>query len=178
VSLVPEPGRGDALERALFGEPGVASVRPASSDTDALRTTVDSFRSAIQIVAFITLGLGLLVAFTTVSVSVDERRREYATLFAFGFPPRSGLRVTMVESLLTGLLGTAVGIGLGVAVTGWIVHSLLADTFPDLGAEMALTGASIAMTLIVGILAVTVAPLFTFRRMRNMDIPSTLRVVE
>jgi ABC-type antimicrobial peptide transport system permease subunit len=84
----------------------------------------------------------------------------------------------MVESLLTGLLGTAVGIAFGVVVTSWIVHSLLADTFPDLGAEMALTSASIAMTLAVGIVAVTLAPLFTFRRLREMDIPSTLRVVE
>jgi hypothetical protein len=34
------------------------------------------------------------------------------------------------------------------------------------------------MTLAVGIVAVTLAPLFTFRRLREMDIPSTLRVVE
>ncbi len=73
LTLVPEPGRATALEHALFGQPGVASVRSASSDTEALRTTVSAFTETIQIVALITLGLGLLVAFTTVSVSVDER---------------------------------------------------------------------------------------------------------
>jgi putative ABC transport system permease protein len=178
VTLVPEPGRATSLERALFGQPGVASVRPASSDTEALRTTVSSFTEAIQIVGFITLALGVLVAFTTVSVSVDERRREYATMFAFGFPPRSGLRVTVVESLIIGLLGTATGIGLGLVAAAWIVGTLIADTFPDLGAEMALTGGSVLLALGVGLLAVTTAPLLTFRRMRSMDVPSTLRVVE
>jgi putative ABC transport system permease protein len=178
VTLVPEPGRATSLERALFGQPGVASVRPASSDTEALRTTVSSFTEAIQIVGFITLALGVLVAFTTVSVSVDERRREYATMFAFGFPPRSGLRVTVVESLIIGLLGTAAGIGLGLVAAAWIVGTLIADTFPDLGAETALTGGSVLLALGVGLLAVTTAPLLTFRRMRSMDVPSTLRVVE
>ena len=43
---------------------------------------------------------------------------------------------------------------------------------------MALAPSSIATTLAVGIAAVTVAPLLTFRRLRRMDIPSTLRVME
>lgn len=166
------------VERALFGRRGVAFVAPASAQTDALRTTVEAFNSAIEIVAFITLGLALLVAFTSTSVSVEERRREYATMFAFGLPARTGLRVAMVESLVTGLLGTLVGIAIGFAAAGWIVGSLLPDTFPDLSTEVAFSSASLITTLAVGIFAVTVAPLFTMRRLRGMDVPSTLRVME
>ena len=84
----------------------------------------------------------------------------------------------MVESLITGLLGTAAGIGIGLVVATWIVDTLVADTFPDLGAEMALTAGSVLLALVVGLLATGLAPMFTFRRMRGMDIPSTLRVVE
>ena len=179
VTVVPQPGSSTLdLERRLFGQPGIASVRAASEQASALRTAVDSFSGSIGIVAFITLGLALLVAFTSTSVSVDERRREYATMFAFGLPTRSGLRVAAIESLVTGLLGTIVGVGLGVAVMGWIVHRLIPDSFPDLGARIALTGGSIATTIAVGVIAVGVAPLLMARRMQRMDIPATLRVME
>jgi len=179
VTLTPAAGvPGGTLERALFGRPGIASVRRVGADADALRTVVNSFNAAIQLVAFITLGLALLVAFTSTSVSVDERRREYATMFAFGAPVRTGLRVAMTESLVIGILGTLVGLGLGLGVTTWIVGSLLPDTFPDLSARVVLSTGSLVTTIAVGIVAVTVAPLSMLRRMLRMDIPSTLRVME
>jgi putative ABC transport system permease protein len=179
VALVPDPGTpAGTLERALFGREGVGSVRPAAADAEALETTLASFESAIRLVAFITLGLAMLVAFTSTSVAFDERRREYATMQAFGLPPRTGLRVAMTESLVTGLAGTALGLALGIAVATWIVKVLLADTFPDLSARMVIAPGSVALTLAVGIVAVTIAPLLVFRRLTRMDIPSTLRVME
>lgn len=78
----------------------------------------------------------------------------------------------------TGIVGTLVGIGIGLAMLTWIVGSLLPETFPDLGAEVALSPGSVALTLLVGIVAVTAAPLLITRRLRRMDIPSTLRVME
>ena len=179
LAVVPAAGANrDAVQRRLFGSADVASVRPASDSAEALKRTVDSFSGAIQMVVVVSLGLGLLVAFTSASVSVDERRREYATMFAFGLPPRSGLRVAFVEALTTGVVGTLLGLVLGTAFAGWIVAVLLSKTFPDLGLEPTLSAASVAVTLIVGIGAVSLAPLLTWRRLRRMDIPSTLRMME
>ncbi|WP_372788955.1 FtsX-like permease family protein [Paraconexibacter sp.] len=179
VTLRPGSQAADgALQRALFGRPGIASVAPAVAEVEALRTTIDAFGAAIRIVVFITLGLATLVAFTSTSISLEERRREYATMFAFGLPARYGLRVSMTESLVIGVLGTLVGLALGTAVANWIVTSLLADTFPDLSTRLAFQASSLAITLAVGVLAVTAAPLATLRRMRRMDVPSTLRTME
>ncbi len=179
VTIVPRNGTSPSgLQRALFGRQGVASVRPASAEADALRATVDTYSGAIQMVVLVTLGLALLVAFTSASVAVDEQRREFATMFAFGLPPRSGLRVAMTESTVTGVLGTLVGLAVGLAVAAWTVRELLSGVFPDLGLHTTLTTGSIVATLIIGVGAVTLAPLFTFRRLRRMDIPSTLRVRE
>jgi len=179
VTLTTRPGLpAGTVEQALFGRPGIASVRTAGADAEALQTAIQAFSGAIQIVAVLTLALALLVAFTSTSVALDERRREYATMFAFGLPPRAGLRVAMVESLVTGLLGTVVGIALGLAMVGWIVSSLLPEVMPDLGAEVTITAGTIALTTALGVLAVAVAPLLGFRRLRRMDLPSTLRVVE
>jgi len=46
------------------------------------------------------------------------------------------------------------------------------------GVGYTLTGASILAALLLGLGTVTIAPLFTLCRLRRMDIPSTLRLVE
>jgi putative ABC transport system permease protein len=49
---------------------------------------------------------------------------------------------------------------------------------PELGVTATLTGGSVLAALLLGICTVAIAPLFTLRRMRHMDIPSTLRLAE
>jgi putative ABC transport system permease protein len=52
------------------------------------------------------------------------------------------------------------------------------ETFPELGTVIAVSPGSLLVAALVGVLAVAIAPLLTTRRLRRMDIPSTLRVVE
>ena len=179
VSVVPAPGVSEqAVQRALFGRPGVASVQPVATETREVKQAVDEFTEVITVTETVTLFLALLMAFNSTSIAVDERRREYATLFAFGVPVRSGLRLAMVESVFVGALGTLIGIVAGVAVVSWTMNDLLDETLPDLGAVVTLAPASIVTAVVVGIGAVALAPLLTARRLRRMDIPSTLRVIE
>jgi putative ABC transport system permease protein len=49
---------------------------------------------------------------------------------------------------------------------------------PDLGLIVSVAPATIATAFVLGVLAVGLAPLFTYRRLRRMDVPSTLRVME
>jgi putative ABC transport system permease protein len=48
----------------------------------------------------------------------------------------------------------------------------------ELGLPITLTPASIAVAAALGIVTVAVAPLLSVRRLKNMDLPATLRVVE
>ena len=52
------------------------------------------------------------------------------------------------------------------------------DTFPDLGVEVALATPTLVAAAAAGLLALGLAPLFTLRRLRRMDVPATLRVME
>lgn len=79
------------------------------------------------------LALALLIAFNSTSITVDERAREHATMFAYGVPVRTILRMSVIESVLTGLLGTAAGIGAGYVVLRWIVEHLMPSTLPEIG---------------------------------------------
>jgi putative ABC transport system permease protein len=49
---------------------------------------------------------------------------------------------------------------------------------PELGVTASISLGSLGIAAIVGVAATAVAPLLTTRRIRRMDIPSTLRVVE
>lgn len=167
-----------AVTRALFATPGVASVERGAAVPDALRSYMDEFLAILRITQTVTLLLAVLIAFNTTSIASDERRREHATMFAFGTPLQRVLGNTMIESMLIGTLGTLAGLGLGLAVLNWIIRVVARDTYPELGIPISLAPGSIAIAAMLGVIAVALAPLLSVRRLRNTDIPATLRVVE
>jgi putative ABC transport system permease protein len=46
------------------------------------------------------------------------------------------------------------------------------------GLDVAISPGTLATAFVLGVIAVAAAPLLTIRRLRRMDIPGTLRVVE
>jgi putative ABC transport system permease protein len=180
-TLVVEPRTGVSTadaQRALFTMPGVGSVQPVTTFTDSVRSQLGRMLDLLNVVEGAVLLLALLVAFNSSSINADERRRENATMFAFGLPTRSVLRMEVVESLVIGILGTLVGLVLGRLLLGWLIGSLLPETFPDIGVTPTISPATLLTAVVLGVVAVGIAPLFTIRKLRHMDVPSTLRVVE
>jgi putative ABC transport system permease protein len=174
------PARGANLEdlkRALFEVPGVASAQPADATVTLLQDVMARFTDIFRFVELFVLMLALLIAFNAAAINVDERAREHATMFAFGVRPRSALRAITVEGLVVGLIGTLIGIGFGALAVRWIASGTATD-MPDLGLIVSVAPATIATAFVLGVLAVGLAPLFTYRRLRRMDVPSTLRVME
>jgi putative ABC transport system permease protein len=174
VQVVPTPGAspGD-VKRAMFGLPGVASVQPVSAIAQVLRDLIDQMEGILTVIEFFVLALALLVAFNAASINVDERAREHATMFAFGMR----LRMTGIESLIVELLGTLIGLGLGVAALGALMESATTES-PQIGMLTRLAPATVLAALVFGALAGLLAPLLTARKLKRMDVPSTLRVME
>lgn len=179
MSVAPAPGASaDDVKRALFGLPGVTSVQPVSAFTDTIRKALNERLEVLYVIEVAVLVLVLLIAFNSTSINVDERGREHATMFAFGLEVRTVVAMAVAESVIVGLAGTLAGIGLGRLLLGWIVDSLVADVLPDIGVVTFVSGRTLATALALGLVAVAVAPLFVLRRLRRMDIPAALRVVE
>ncbi len=177
VDPVDTVAEGD-LQRELFSLPGVASVLPVLSVTEALQEQMGIFTSVIQLIAVLVLVLAVLIAFLTSSISLDARVREHATMFAYGVRIRTALRMAVTESVIIGFVATVVGIAGGLAILSWMTSSLLASTLPDIGLSVVLKPATIVTVVVLGVVAVAVAPLFNVRRMRRLDLPGTLRLVE
>jgi putative ABC transport system permease protein len=60
----------------------------------------------------------------------------------------------------------------------WIISSTWSTTMPDVGLDIVVSASTVLTAVALGVIAVAVAPLLTIRRLRRMDIPGTLRVVE
>ncbi|MGI9529276.1 MAG: FtsX-like permease family protein, partial [Acidimicrobiia bacterium] len=180
IDVSPAPGIevGD-LQRDLFASSSVVSVQRADSQARIIRDFLDSFISVFRLFEGIVFLLALLIAFNAAGISVEERRRELATMFAFGVPRWKAVRITVVESFTIGVIATTLGIVGGLGLMWWFLFRLAPQSMPEVGFNLVLSAASVGVAVVVGVVAVGLAPLLTApRRMRRMDVPSTLRVME
>ena len=166
------------VRRALLGIPAVASAQATRTTTAGMRDSLQEFLGILRIAAAITLLLALLIAFNTASIGMDERSREHATMLAFGLPTRTVLGMAVTESSIIGALATAVGVVGGYYLLAWLTATTVADVLPEIGVTTALATSTLVLALGLGVLTVALAPLLTARKLRRLDIPSTLRVVE
>ncbi|MER3412360.1 MAG: hypothetical protein C4305_08755 [Thermoleophilia bacterium] len=179
MSVEPAPGASaEEVERALVRLPRVVSAQPVSAFTDTVRQGLDQGLQILYVIEPCVVLLALLIALNSISTTLDECRREHATMLAFGLPVRAVLAVTMAESLIVGLLETLAGIGLSRLLLGWMVDTIVSTVVPDIGVVTAVTPSTGAVALGLGTAAVACVPVLFRRKLTGMDIPSTLRVVE
>jgi putative ABC transport system permease protein len=88
------------------------------------------------------------------------------------------LAQSVCESGIVGLLASGVGLVIGLVLVRWIVETIVPQTFPELETSVVLTPQTLLVAGVVGVVACALAPLLTSRRLRRMDIASTLRVME
>jgi putative ABC transport system permease protein len=139
---------------------------------------VAELTDVLAVVAVIALLLAVLVAYNSATISQDERTREVATMLAFGLPARRVMASAMIESGLIGLVGTALGIAGGFAMVVWLVYCQLPTSMPEFGLQPVVGVSTLITAAALGIAAVALAPLLTWRRLTRLDLPATLRVVE
>ncbi|MCB1188135.1 ABC transporter permease [bacterium] len=71
-----------------------------------------------QLIAWVSLGLLMLATANSVSMGLRDRMREVAQLKLLGFDSRLAAQLIVMESLLTGILASLLGVALGIAVLG------------------------------------------------------------
>lgn len=179
LTVTPATGYDAADVRlALLDVPQVAAAEAGRTTVDGMRTGLEEFRSVLEIAAVVTLLLALLIAFNTASIGMDERRREHATMLAFGLPVRTVLGLSVAESLLLGVLGTALGLLGGFGILTWMMRTTVPEVLPEIGVVATVAPTTIAWVVVLGVATVAVAPLLGLPRLRRTDVPTTLRLVE
>lgn len=166
------------VQQELFALDAVASVQSVTAVTEAVRDAFDQLLGIIQVMVVAILLLALLIAFNTASINLEARARDHATMFAFGVRLRTAIRMAITESFVIGLAATTLGIIGGLALVWWMTQRLLTETLPDFGLAVLLEPQTVAIVAVMGVVVVALAPLLTVRRMRRMDLPGTLRLME
>src|SRR6266542_3219065 len=111
--------------------PPSAEVKTGAEQAKSNAKDTKEFTKFIQLflLAFggIALFVGAFVIFNTLSITVAQRSREFATLRTLGASRRQVLRSVIVESLALGLAASLVGLALGVALAkglSWLMATL------------------------------------------------------
>ncbi len=135
-SLLDKEGQLDAVQAAaqegvapeelvgrIRGELGTSvtvrsGTEQASEDSDDVATFTTIIRYFLLSFAGIALFVGAFVIFNTLSITVAQRTREFATLRTVGASRRQVLGSVILEALVIGLLASVIGLfaGLGLAV--------------------------------------------------------------
>jgi putative ABC transport system permease protein len=150
IAVAVEPGVAssavaDRLERRYQGTIAIDQPGEATrADTNSLL-----LRKSTLVIAILALLLGGLTVANTMAMAVLERRAEFALLAAVGWSRPLVARLVVVEGLVLGGLGVAVGLGLG-ALAGKAAADVLgaaAVVAPVTGAGVLALGAAIGLTL-------------------------------
>jgi putative ABC transport system permease protein len=130
-----------------------ASAR-AASDSKEVSTFISYLRYALLAFGGIALFVGAFVIFNTLSITVAQRTREFATLRTLGGSRRQVLRSVILETTVIGVLASLTGLALGFGLA-----KELSALFSALGLGMPEAGTVVAERTIV--ISLTVGTLIT-----------------
>ena len=95
--------------------PGARVVAPGEATDDALRLS-RAYRSNLTALALVALFTGGFFVYSTQSLAVLRRRREFALLHALGVTRGQQLLLVLMNGAVLGLIGALLGILLGAAI--------------------------------------------------------------
>jgi putative ABC transport system permease protein len=125
-------------------------------------------------ILYLLLGLSVIVSMfgviNTLVLSVFERTREIGMLRAVGMTRRQVRRMVRHESIVTALIGAALGIGVGISLAG-----LTSLALSQYGVVFALPYKSLAAFLVVAILAGMLAAILPARRASRLNVLEALQ---
>ena len=100
------------------GFQAITATDAAAEQTEQVSEGLGFLRTALLVFAFVALFVGAFVIFNTFNIVVTQRTRELGLLRALGASRGQVFTSVVIESLVIGLLGSAVGLaaGIGLAV--------------------------------------------------------------
>jgi putative ABC transport system permease protein len=155
------PGKLVAEIRPLL--PQTAKVKTAAAQTQEAVDTVNEgigiFQKILLAFGLIALFVGAFVIANTLSITIAQRMREFATLRTIGGSRRQVLRSVMLEALVVGVMASLIGLFFGLAIAKGLnaLFSALGVEFPSGGTVFATR--TIVVSLVVGVVVTLVASL-------------------
>ena len=172
TELIDDPKNAGRISKAIDA---VFENSDAQTKTETEQAFRASFIAMAGNLALLLNGIGLAVAFTillvtanTMSIAVRERQQEIGVLKTLGFPSGLVMALILIEALLLGLIGGAIGLmfaGMVIRVLPNLPFGIgdVLRQFPGLGLSPKIVSYGLGAALLLGLLAGFVPALLAYR---------------
>ncbi len=154
-----------AIETALGSTPTAQLATPAEFKAQ-VAGNIDKMLNLIYVLLFLAVVISLFGIANTLALSVVERRRELGLLRAVGMQRRQVRAGVRWEAALIALLGTAVGVALGLGF-GWVLVDALSGEGID---HLAVPTVRLALLALAATVAAVLAAALPARRAARLDV--------
>jgi putative ABC transport system permease protein len=155
----------DQIKQILPPQTQVRSgVEQASTDASDVNSFTSFLQKFLLSFGFIALFVGAFVIANSLSITITQRTREFATLRTIGASRKQIRRSVMLESFIIGTLASVIGLflGLGLAKLLFWIFGQFGFTLPNTG--LLFKPRTIIVSLLVGIIVTMVASMRPARR--------------
>ncbi|UED85651.1 ABC transporter permease [Streptomyces profundus] len=173
-------GVGDAeLRERIAGDLGAGyEINTRAENRDEAMKEVgflDVLRYAMLGFAGIAVLVGIFLIVNTFSMLVAQRTREIGLMRAIGTSRRQVNRSVLIEALLLGVVGSAIGVGAGIGLAMLLMAAMSGMGVNIEGSELTVTATTPAVGLAVGVLATLIAAWLPARRASRVSPMAALR---
>ena len=129
----------------------------------AIEDALSFFRIFLTVFSFIAMGVACFVIYNVFSITAAQRQRENALLRAVGAQRRQVSRAMLIESVVVGILGSLLGliVGIGVAMALKAFLGVLGIDFPS--TTLQFLPRTVVLVLIVGTIVTVLSALLPAR---------------
>jgi putative ABC transport system permease protein len=157
IDLIATDAQAQEIRQSL---PAGIRLARASEQADTVTQLTAAFQLNLTAFSLLALAVGMFLIYNTVMFSVVQRRRMLGIMRCVGVTGREIFFLIMTEAALLGLLGSLLGLGLGILL-GRLTVALVTQTINDLYFSLTVSDVSIdAVSLGKGLLLGIVSALF------------------
>jgi putative ABC transport system permease protein len=160
-------------EAALAGSIGDYPDAKLTTETEFTKSRTDGLAMILKLL-YVLLGFSVVVSLfgmvNTLVLAVYERTRELGMLRAVGMTRRQARRMIRHESIITALIGAAMGIPLGIFLSALVTQAL-----SEYGIGMSLPAAELVAFTTVAVIAGVLAAIVPARRASRIDVLNALQ---
>jgi putative ABC transport system permease protein len=147
----------------------------AASDSGDIKSALSFFSTFLLVFAVIAIFVGSFIIFNTFSMLVAQRSRELALLRALGASRRQVNRAVILEAAVVGVLGSTIGLGLGVLLSLGL-QQLIALFLGDLPTDgLVFQGSTVLWAYLTGVVVTVVSAIAPARRATHIPPVAALR---
>jgi putative ABC transport system permease protein len=169
-SFVDAPDATPAQIEASLQQFPDSKVSTASAFAKDYSSDLEMILTLLYVLLALSVVVSLFGMVNTMILAVHERTRELGMLRAVGMTRRQARRMVRGESVITALIGAALGLPLGIAMAALVTRSL-----SDYGVQLVVPVGMLVVFAIVAVVAGVVAAVAPARRAGRLDVLKALQ---